>query len=79
MSPSTVRPLLVTIALTSPSPSNASNSSPPKISIPWSVSTRWNQRPTSSPKVRESVTSSSITMLTSAPRARSEAATSQPM
>ena len=79
MSPSTVRPPLVTTALTSPSPSNASSSSPPKISIPWSVSTSWNHCPTSSPKVRERVTCSSISMLTSVPLARSEAATSQPM
>jgi hypothetical protein len=79
MSPSTVRPPLVSTALRSPSPSKASSSSPPKISIPWSRSTCSNQRPTSVPKLRESATSSSITIVTSVPLAFSDAATSHPM
>ena len=42
-------------------------------------SSSWNQRPASSPKVRESATSSIITIVHLAPLAVSEAATSVPM
>ena len=79
MSPSTVRPLSVTTASTLPLPSNAASSSPPSTSTPWATSRSSNQRPTSSPKVRESATPSSITIVQAVPIAVSEAATSQPM
>ena len=74
-----LRPLLVTTALTRPSPSKASSSSPPWNSTPFASSFSWNQRPASSPKVRESATSSIATIEHFVPFAVSEAATSQPM
>ncbi len=79
MSPSTVRPLAVTTALTRPSPSNASTCSPPISSTPCSASRSWKNRPASSPNVFESATCSIITIAHSVPPAASEAATSQPM
>ncbi|HEU4904741.1 MAG TPA: hypothetical protein VFT19_01325 [Solirubrobacterales bacterium] len=72
-------PPLVSTALTRPSPSKASSSSPPWKVTPCSSSLAWNQRPASSPKVRESATSSIVTIVHSTPIAVSEAATSQPM
>ena len=69
----------MTTPLTSPSPSKASSVSPPWISTPFDSSSSWNHRPASSPKVRESATSSIITIAHSVPFDVSEAATSQPM
>ncbi len=69
----------MTTALTRPSPSKASSSSPPWNATPCDSSCSWNQRPASSPKVRESATSSIATIVHFAPLAVSEAATSVPM
>ena len=79
MSPSIVLPLSVTTAVAWSSPSNAASVSPPWISIPFDSSSSWNQRPASSPKVRERATSSIITIAQSVPFDFSDAATSQPM
>ena len=79
MSPSIVLPLSVTTALAWSSPSNAASVSPPWNSTPFDSSSSWNHRPASSPNVRESATSSIITIAQSVPFAFSEAATSQPM
>ena len=72
-------PFLVTTALTRPSPSKRSTSSPAWISTPWSVSTFWKNAPTVAPKPRSSVTSSCITIATLRPSAVSVAATSVAM
>ena len=72
-------PLSVTTADTPSSPSNADSVSPPWNSTPFDSITSWNHRPASSPKVRDSATSSIITIEHSVPFAVSDAATSQPM
>ena len=79
VSHSIARPLFVSTARTRPSPSKASSSSPPWIVTPWLSIVSWNQRPASSPKVRERTMSSIITIVHLTPFAVSEAATSVPM
>ena len=78
-SQSKLRPLSVSTELTRPSPSKALTDSPPTKVTPCASSPSWKKRPASSPKVRESATSSTATIVQAVPLAASEAATSAAM
>ena len=72
-------PLSVTTEETRPSPSKALTDSPPTKVTPCFSSHSWKKRPASSPKVRESATSSTATIVHAVPESASEAATSAAM